>query len=60
MLPIIVATREELLAQRATILSKLGCTLEEFNARKKADNLQGKDWDYVNTLSSIEFLLGED
>lgn len=55
----VYVTREELLAKRELILSKLGYSLEEWNRKYLADDMEGEDWVYRDELSGISFLLNE-
>lgn len=57
--PIVIVTREELLARREVILGKLGYTLKQWNKICKGEDWSGDDWVYRDELSDISFLLGD-
>ncbi|WP_448720996.1 hypothetical protein [Microbacterium natoriense] len=59
MAPVIEVTRDELIARRDGILSRLGLTLDEYLRRAADSELSGDEWDVRDDLDSIAFLLNE-
>lgn len=60
MTPLVVTeTRESLLVRRAAILSALGMTLEEFRLLGGTRTLTGDEWEALEELDEIAFLLGD-
>lgn len=59
MAPTIALTREDLEAQRARILARLGVTMEEFAVTVRSNTLSGEEWDARDQLEEISFLLDE-
>lgn len=57
--PIIIVTREQLLARREVILNELGYTLKQWNKICNNEDWMDTDWVYRDELSDISFLLGE-
>lgn len=57
--PIVIVTREQLLARREVILSELGYTLKQWNKICKKEDWTNDDWVYRDELSDIAFLLDE-
>ncbi|WP_166844849.1 hypothetical protein [Isoptericola sp. BMS4] len=55
----IEVTRAELEGRRADILVSLGTGLDDFRERVARGSLAGFEWDAVEELEEIAFLLGE-
>lgn len=54
-------TRDELLARRGELLSRLGVTsVAEAESRARSDELTGEQWHLVDLLRDVAFLLGEE
>lgn len=60
MSPVLTVTRDELVARRERVLAELGMTGEEFIEFAATHSLDGKEWEALEELESIAFLLGED
>lgn len=52
-------TRDELLARRSSILSRLGLSIDELRNRSKYGTLSGEEWEAVSELEEIGFLLDD-
>lgn len=52
-------TRDELLARRSSILSRLGLSIDELRNRSKYKTLSGEEWEAVSELEEIGFLLDD-
>lgn len=51
-------SREELEARRAEILSELGLTADEFEAKVTSGGLVGREWSAWSEIEDIDYLLG--
>ena len=56
----LTVTRSELVARRERVLEELGMTAKEFMEFAGTHSLDGKEWEALEELESIAFLLGED
>ncbi|MBX6372511.1 MAG: hypothetical protein IRZ02_09695 [Acidothermus sp.] len=56
---VVTETREKLEARRTEILASLGLTLEEFRSLVETRTLTGEEWEALEELDEIAFLLGE-
>jgi hypothetical protein len=52
-------TREELLARRDALLSRVGLTREALAERANTYSLSGDEFETLTEIEEIEFLLGE-
>ncbi len=59
MAPTIAMTKEALERRRATILARLGLTIEEFADVVQTNTLSGEEWEARDQLEEISFLLDE-
>jgi hypothetical protein len=59
MSPVVTMTRQELEARRATLLEELGMGLEDFEQLAATRTLTGREYDVMEELDEIAFLLGE-
>lgn len=57
--PTITMTRKALEERRAAILSKLGMTLDEFAQVVETSTLTGEEWEALDQLEEVYFLLNE-
>lgn len=53
-------TRDELLTRRSELLAEHRTTLAEFMDRASSFALVGDEWETLDELAKISFLLGED
>lgn len=53
-------TPSDLLARRATILSRLGVTYDDLLKRAEVGALSGEEYDALDHLRDIAYLLGDD
>lgn len=58
--PVIILTREQLLARREEILHTLNLTYKEWMAIVMNEAYQGDQWHYQDEMDGIDFLLGDD
>ena len=59
MAPTIAVTKEQLETQRASILNRLGVSIEEFAETVATNTLSGEEWEARDQLEEIYFLLDE-
>ena len=52
-------SREELEDRRRAILARLGTSLDDLRARAESGALVGEEWDALQELRDIAFLLGD-
>lgn len=57
---VVTVRREDLVARRQRILERLGMSLDEFKNVAATSVLTGDQWDALEDLENIAFLLGED
>ncbi|WP_431866536.1 hypothetical protein [Microbacterium paraoxydans] len=60
MAPVIDVTREELLARREEILSRIELDKASFEEARATRSLTSEEWEAKEELEEIEFLLGAD
>ncbi len=53
-------TREQLLDRRAELLAGADTTLADFMDRTRRSEIVGSEWELLDELEKIAFLLGED
>jgi hypothetical protein len=58
--PVIDVTRDKLLKRREELLEHLGMTLDEFSELASTRTLSGDEWEAMEELDGIAFLLGDD
>ena len=60
MAPVIDVTRDKLLKRREELLADLGMNLDEFLELASTRTLSGDEWEAMEELDGIAFLLGDD
>ncbi|MCY7289008.1 MAG: hypothetical protein LH624_12330 [Cryobacterium sp.] len=60
MTSVIEITREELIARRESILRRLDTTLPAFHTLAITKVLSGDEWEALERLDAINFLLGDE
>ena len=55
----IEVTRDQLVARRTATLRALGITLAELRERARTGTLSGDEWDAIEDLEEVGFLLGD-
>jgi hypothetical protein len=56
---VVTVRRDDLFARRRRILERLGMSLDEFKNLAATSVLTGDQWDALEDLDNIAFLLGE-
>ncbi len=59
MAPTITRTRKQLEDRRIEILTKLRMTLDEFAQVVETSTLSGEEWEALDQLEEVDFLLNE-